>query len=295
MPGSNLRKFKAGNIIKRMEVLRIRIGDLVVALSDYQGAIPQEYSEFLSNNGAADLAFALHVGNIPHFPVDKAVFDSGTIWSCYKSGARYIFKDRPLRNKPSRLLMSIEPGFRLADVFVRYRDWFPFSYPLDHIITIHLLSRNNGILTHACGINFKGKGILFLGGSSAGKSTLAKLWNKKYKAQILNDERIIIRKKKSSFWIFGTPWHGEVRIFSADKAPLETIFFIKHAQENQVRKLTSLEVSTRLIARSLSPYWDKSAMGQTLNSCADIAERIPAYELGFVPDERAVAFILDLL
>jgi len=155
---------------------------------------------------------------------------------------------------------------------------------------INLLSQGRGILIHGCGIDDSGEGILFAGNSGAGKSTIARLLTNKG-VKVLNDDRVIIRKKFGSFWMYGTPWHGEVKECLPEKVPLKKIFFIKHSKNNFIRKITPMEVGYRLVVSSLSPFWDKRGMEFTLNLCSELANAISSYELAFVPDPSILDFI----
>ena len=78
---------------------------------------------------------------------------------------------------------------------------------------ILLLSLGKGILLHACGIDDDGSGYLFLGNSTDGKSTMAKLWFENH-AKVLNDDRIVVKEKDGEFWMYGTPWHGDFKEIS---------------------------------------------------------------------------------
>jgi hypothetical protein len=274
--------------------LRIEVGGLTISLSSCRDRIPEAYQPFLSNNAhPAHLALEVHYGRIPDFPLDREIFDSQALWSCCRSNNRYIFTDRLSPEEPPDILISLKDSFSCGDIYTNRQEGFPFSYPLDEILTINLLAHNHGLLVHACGLVDKGKGMLFLGCSSAGKSTLARLWSNNRRAKILNDDRVIIRKINDGFSIYGTPWHGEARIFSVQKAPLEKIFFIKHARKNSIKEIGPLDATARLIVCSFPPLWDKEGMTLTLDCCAELVQEIPCYELGFVPDTSILDFVQD--
>ena len=271
--------------------MQIGIGDLIISFSSSRGQIPEVYHDFLLNKGPPTLVLELHYGKIPEFPLEEKIFNTKYLWSCYKSRNRYIFKDRPLNVGSPNLLISIEPDFNAGDIYTNSQDSVPFQYPLDEIITINLLSRNYGILAHACGISDSGQGILFVGSSGTGKSTLANLFKSEEDVIVLNDDRIIIRKIDGRFFVFGTPWHGDSKVCSPEEAPLEKIFFLQHARKNKVKKIDPIKAATRLIVCSFPPFWDKNGMEFTLDFCAELAQKIPCYELDFVPDKR----VLDLV
>jgi hypothetical protein len=165
----------------------------------------------------------------------------------------------------------------------------PLQYPLAEVLMVCLLARGRGLMMHACGIDDGGRGFLFAGNSTHGKTTLARLWRDQ--ATVLNDDRIVLRQREGRFWMYGTPWHGDYSGVSAQGVPLEKVFFLRHAKGNQARQVGKLTAASMLLARSVPPLWDADGMGFTLDFLAQLAEAVPCYELGFAPDERAVEYV----
>ncbi len=150
------------------------------------------------------------------------------------------------------------------------------------------------MVIHATGIKENGEGILFAGVSGSGKSTLASFYQGQKKAMILSDDRVIIRKQQGKFWIFGTPWHGEVKLYSAQKAVLKKIIFLRHGAENRMKKAERVEASSRLVVCSFPPFWSKKKMESTLRLVDSLTEEIPCYDLAFVPDRSVLSVIRKL-
>jgi ABC-type nitrate/sulfonate/bicarbonate transport system ATPase subunit len=73
---------------------------------------------------------------------------------------------------------------------------------------VNYLAQSDSMIVHACGVDYEGKGILFVGESGAGKSTLTKIWNQEPGVEILSDDRIIVRKKMINTGCMGR--HGMV-------------------------------------------------------------------------------------
>ena len=138
-------------------------------------------------------------------------------------------------------------------------------------------------MVHACGVDDGGRGYLFAGNSTHGKTTIARLWG--HEASILNDDRIVLRKRAGRFWMYGTPWHGEYTATSPQGVPLEKIFFLRHAQLNTTSRKKGAAASAMLLARCFPPFWDAPCMEFTLDFCAELVDAVPCYELGFIPDK----------
>lgn len=177
--------------------------------------------------------------------------------------------------------------------------------PSDQILLARILADRKGCFLHACGVNFKDKGLVFAGHSEAGKSTMAAML--KGKARILCDDRIIIRKTlsakryalsarhDSAFQIYGTWSHGDVTDVSPGSAPLRAIMFLEKSQENRLIPIDNKKkITKKLLSCLIRPlvtvdWWEK-----TLLLIESIAEEVPCYTLEFDKSGEA-AGLLDRL
>lgn len=168
-------------------------------------------------------------------------------------------------------------------------------HPLDYLLTLvisgYLNINRTGFLMHSAMILFKGKGYLFSGISGDGKTTLSKLWLRDKGSEVITDERVIVRDKNGIPYAFGTPWFGTSSMHKNKGAPIHKIFFIKHGENNNVRRLSAVEAANRLLVRCFPSFWHKEGMRFALDFCARIASEIECYEFGFVPDKTAVEFL----
>jgi len=166
-------------------------------------------------------------------------------------------------------------------------------FPSDQILIARVLADREGCYLHSCGVNFQGKGLLFAGHSEAGKSTMATLL--KGKAEILCDDRMIIRSKPEGFKIYGTWSHGDVPDVSANSAPLKAILFLEKADENRLIPLEDRkEVAKRLLSCLIRPFVTIDWWEKTLALIQKLAEQVPCYRLKF-DKSGAVADILRKL
>jgi hypothetical protein len=165
----------------------------------------------------------------------------------------------------------------------------PLEFPLFEVLMVCLLGQDKGLMVHACGVDDDGRGYLFTGNSTHGKTTMARLWEGR--ARILNDDRIIVRRYDGRLWMYSTPWHGEYPVVSPDPVPLDRIFFLRHAPDNDLRSREGVAASSTLLARCFPPFWDRQGMAFTLDFCAQVIAETPCYELGFVPEADVVDFV----
>jgi len=287
-----------------MNELKLRIARLTISITsadkNTEFKVAENYQPFIAD-GKPDAVFQVHYGSLPKYKLEEEIFNSGTIWSLYRSKGKYILKVSPR-------MAVLDSDFKSGDIYIKPSPpssvySYPLDYPLDEVLMINWLSRGWGIMMHACGVSDNSQGLVFSGTSGAGKSTVADLWKERIsklesrsmkpsdKTILLSDDRVIIRKIDGRFSIFGTPWHGDSKVCSPQEAPLDKIFFLQQARENKAKKINPIKASSRLIVCSFPPFWDKKGMEFSLNYCAELAQKIPCYELDFIQDEG----VLDLV
>ena len=280
------------------ENLTIRIADIAIALDGEPQIQPTEikpaYLPFISTN-KPDIHLRMHL-DTPQINVAEKIFESAQIWTLYRQGEDFIIKLFEKMNGLKRVL-RIPRDFAFADLYFTepngsFKD--PFFGPTIELLMLNYLARIGSVIVHACGIDYKGKGILFVGESGAGKSTLTKIWDQEPGVEILSDDRVIVRKDKSRYWIYGTPWHGDARFASPAKVKLEKIFFIRHGQTNIAKAVGGTLPVLQFLKASFPPFWDKKCIQFAMDFFNDLAAAVPCRELWFVPDSKIVDFVNDL-
>ncbi len=239
--------------------------------------------------------------DIPKFLSKRLIFDNQVTWKFSELGdGSLLWQDGAGRVNSVARIASINKKFTTGSIFQRIKNrdssteiFNPISYPLDQLIFIHLLSQKHGGLFHASGVDCDDKGLLFLGKSGQGKSTMAELWYKHTESIILNDDRVAVRRGKNGFWIYGTPWHGSGRFACPHKVRLKKIFFLHHSKENFCSALKPVEAATKLFTASFPPMWDKKGLSDLLSLCLSMAGTIPAYDLYFHPDQDIIRLIRE--
>jgi len=240
-------------------------------------------------------------GPIPDISPDRRVFSSGSHWHLYRLNRNYYFKITSReKNKEFISRLAVFPSdFSSARIYTYSPvgdKGFPLEYPLDQILFIHLSALNKGVLLHACGVVLKEQGMIFVGSSGAGKSTIGGLFAEYKQTLILSDDRIIAKKEGSDFMIHGTPWYGSLGLCSPSKARLKKIFFLKKSDRNTITPLSIHESFKRLTSFSFLPYWEKAPLIKTLSTINSIASlKNLCYELSFRPDKSIVGLVEDVL
>ncbi len=176
-------------------------------------------------------------------------------------------------------------------------------FPSDQILIARLLADRQGCILHSAGAILNGAGMLFVGHSDAGKSTLTKLLmdaaagpndHSSLQVEILCDDRNIVRKcfpplatngkgQGGGEWrVYGTWSHGDVPVISANDAPLRAICFIEKANENTLTPLTDRKEITRcLLECVIRPFVTADWWNKTLDLIKDLGNEAPCYVMRF--------------
>jgi hypothetical protein len=299
----NLHNEKDSVLITQPSSLLLRIADINCKLlsSDPKLKLGLEgaMKKFAVEEGMPDIRVQASWSDLSGKKNGKLVFDSGDLWKLYLENGSYCFRfTSPVLGTHPYKMATFSQEFTTGEVYLHHyyfnqnQPIYPLEYPLDELMINNFLARGKGVEVHACGIlNSKGQGYLFVGQSTAGKTTMAKLWEDEPGVKVLSDDRIIFRGDGGKFWMFGTPWHGEAMLASPSRAPLTAVYFLEKGQENELVAQKPSDSISRLFACSFPPFYNRDALDFTLTFLEDVAKNVPCYELKFTPDKRVVEFI----
>jgi hypothetical protein len=267
---------------------------------DIEGArdlapISEAYRPFLTSDEPDLLITVSSQVMPPVFPLEsQRVFDAWDKWSLYRIDDQFLLVQRHTVSSaiPDRVLI-IDSKFTQGELFLRSSGSVfppnPLEYPLGQVLMVWLLGQDRGLMIHACGVNDGGRGYLFVGNSGDGKSTLAKIWEKE--ADVLNDDRIVVRKRNGQFWMHATPWSGSYKSVSPQSVPLERVFFLKQGTGNRIEHVAGARAATMLLTRCFPPVWDAQGIAFTLDFLSDLTSQVPCSELTFIADDKVRDFI----
>jgi hypothetical protein len=191
--------------------------------------------KFLSYKSLPDVNIEVQWDDLSEKKLEgRKVFDSGSVWQLYQQNGSFLFSfTSPGFGLVPYKVAELNKNYSNGEILLhkKYFDsnqpMYPLEYPLDELLFINFLAQKRGVEIHSCGIvDSLGNGHLFVGQSSAGKTTMARLWQDKPGIVVLSDDRIILRKSDGKIWIYGTPWHGEAMLASPSRAPLTAVYFL---------------------------------------------------------------------
>jgi hypothetical protein len=285
-----------------MQRLAFRVGGTSFGLfSDgkIEMALDPGLRDFIVEPSLGDIQIQVEWTDNLEIPSGEPLFNSGGLWRLFEEsgGYRFYFSTPYLGASPYKAAW-FDPEFKRGHLFL-FRPYFderkpiyPLEYPLDELLMIHRLACGEGVETHAVGIvDEAGRGHLFLGHSGAGKSTTARLWQSESNAQILSDDRIILRARDGRIWMYGTPWHGDAGIASPECAPLSRLYLLEHSDHTELLSLSPGRAAAELFTRSFVPHHSQKGVQFTLRFLDRVAREIPCSIFRFLPDKSAVEAI----
>ena len=231
----------------------------------------------------------------------KTLFETGSVWRLEEVGDNRLLTFRsPLFGKDPYLSVEFDREYvrgegetLVGGPILTAGELHPFVYPFDEVVFLARLSRQRGVLVHACGLALGGRGLLFLGTSGAGKSTTARLWKERGGVTILSDDRIVIRAEGDGYRIYGTPWHGDAGWETPASARLDAVYILDQAPRNRILEFKPSTAVAQMMVRAFPAMWDQKGLEFAVRFLARLSESVPVRRLQFLPDRTAVDCVLS--
>lgn len=151
------------------------------------------------------------------------------------------------------------------------------------------------LFLHSSRIYYRDKAILFSGASGAGKTTQAKLWKTCRNAQILCNDRTLIRKTGDTWYTYGYPLDGSESVADNEVVPMGTIVLLAQGDTNTVKRLSAGRAASLLMSQMVIDVWNPEARNMASDSILSLLNDIPVFLLTCTPDERAVEVLERML
>lgn len=151
------------------------------------------------------------------------------------------------------------------------------------------LLQRDAVVLHASYVCRNGAAILFTAPSETGKTTQARLWEKYRGAEIINDDRVLLRKYQGVWHAFGYPCCGSSKICKNRTLPLQAVVVLEQGAENRVCALSAAQKIRALVSGIEVYLWDREEIDRSFCLAGQIAGEVPAIKLVCRPDAGAVA------
>jgi hypothetical protein len=224
-------------------------------------------------------------------------------WVIYRSPDRVTYLMGAPDDDRRESVVLADPDHTLIEVFngKRREDYFRAGgvssltlLPTDQIVLAQALADRKGCFLHSCGVVVDGSGLLFVGHSEAGKSTMMTMLAGE--GEPLCDDRNIVRVWDDGIRVHGCWSHGEVPIVSAASAPLAALLFLRKDTANRVVPLTaSEEILGHLLPCVIKPLVTADWWQKTLDLVEHVVRNVPCYVVEFDRSGAVVPLLRDLI
>ncbi len=261
----------------------------------------QKFYRGFRSNGDVHVRLQVHCGELPPVRPGEMVFDAiENHWQLSRLNGRYLFEFfDPMPPHPMVQLACMAPDFSVGEVYRKPEKAVPtpslslsrLMRPFGELLLITLLSQGRGVMLHGLGVSDRGEGLLFIGRSGAGKTTLANLYKPCQDVTVLGDERVVVTQVGGQFWLSGTPWPGTGFTVSADTVPLRKVFFLEHGRRNVLIADRLINLSGLFFQQLFLPFWNREALAFALSFAEELLSTVPSFRLSFVNDSRVIEFL----
>lgn len=158
-----------------------------------------------------------------------------------------------------------------------------------------MLARYQAFLLHSSRIAVHGKAVLFTAPSQTGKTTQARLWNRYEAAEIVGNDRTILRKSGNEFHTYGYPVDGSSPICRNERLALGAIVVLRQGAENHIQRLPAPQALKCLMEQTAMDTWNTSERMAIQQLWLDLLEKYPVYLLTCRADKDAVVCLKQQL
>lgn len=233
---------------------------------EYLKMLNNFYEGFVGDNIKPDLSIRIEDrAEIKTVPTTKYV-------SVIKKNNHYKVVNK---NRKSYVVGDIYPGEKRCSYYNRYKHLIiPFFDSLLKSCVQILLEKKSGVFLHASAVNLKGKGYVFSGPATAGKTTIV---NMKKGLNIISEEYVTVCKHNGFYSIFETPWCGSFN----KQTKLDKIFFLKKDKSLKFQRLKKAESLMEILSNADLTIFEADEYEKTYDILESIVSKIPCYNLFF--------------
>lgn len=198
---------------------------------------------------------------------------------------------------PVHVIRVVEPGRRYAVDYEFVPEGPAYRRDVEIATFAHAVTiRGTRLMAHGCGIVLaNGAGAICLGTSGVGKSTLARMLDKRGDVRLLNDDRLVIEHGSGAFRLWATPWPGNGGVAREGGAELGVIALIARDRVRSARLLTVRESLPRLLPTLALPIWDRELMAPSIDLVDALLARVPVVELRYPLETATPDWIVETL
>ncbi len=278
--------------------LYLSVGDVAVALfSDFPLQLLEGIEPFRCEERVPDVFIdVIATDGFPAVP-DIPCGDDGMF--CYYWDGQYYYEQAKLGKGGAISQAVYAPDFSRVKLYVNETAFPGVVRTADKVLQLlpmrQLLAHYQAFLLHSSRIAVCGKTVLFTAPSQTGKTTQARLWNRYEYAEIVGNDRTVLRKNDNEFNTYGYPVDGSSPIYCNKRLPLGAIVILCQGIENHIQRLPVSQALKCLIEQTAMDRWNIDVRMTIQQLWLDLLEAYPVYRLTCRPDRDAVACLKQQL
>ncbi len=158
------------------------------------------------------------------------------------------------------------------------------------------LVEKNIVLFHGSVVAVDGVGYLFTAPSGTGKSTHTRLWRERFgsRAEMINDDKPLIRIENGQVTVYGTPWDGKHRLSVNKAVPLRAICVLSRDTENHIQRVSPKEVFPQILQQCNRPFAPDKVC-KTLSLLQQMIKTVSCYRLGCNMESEAAQIAYEAM
>lgn len=161
------------------------------------------------------------------------------------------------------------------------------SFAIRDAFFFHMMKMGR-IAVHAASIIYRDKVWAFSAKSGVGKTTLVNNWhNLGFEIQDFNGDVLICYEQDGKAVASGSPWCGTSGIYVNKEVELGGIVFVKRDFYDHVRSLDVAETISKVMARSITPNWNKELFELNMDTAIKIVSMTQCGIIECLPDLAA--------
>ena len=282
-----IEKFSIAGVVCSLQLKGIKIKDWPTPF----------YSPFRVQTPADIKIILEYARNLPiEGPESKLLFDGQSHWQFFDCSDHYLIKLFEPKNLSHNRSAIVSKDLSEVKLLMKHHSTkLDLAFrPFMEILFINYLASRGGLLLHGAAVRDGKSAYLFVGESGAGKTTMSQFWAyKEGDISVLGDERIIVRREPDGWFVYGTPWPGLGFVVANQRVPISNIFFIRHGQQHEVIPQPKPILFQKLFTQVFSSFWDYEKVTQISDTCAQMIEEVPAYELASLKEAPVTDFVRD--
>lgn len=151
-----------------------------------------------------------------------------------------------------------------------------------------ILLHHRVLFLHSSQILYRNHGILFTAPSGTGKTTQANLWAHHRSAELLCNDRTLLRKHNDTWISYSYPNDGSQPVIGSFSASPCCIVVLEQGKENLVRRLKLPQATASLLSQTVFDTWDPISRIQATELILTLYRDLPVYLFSCTADLSAV-------